>query len=332
MTFSNELMGALIRADISRQVGFSLGLRVNLIGSNAYPVEKLRDKNWVEANGFSASIMDNIHYNYIAQPEDRISPKGLIPQIGEYDKWAIKYGYTYTGNNDFAKEKKTVLGWINKMQATNPKLNFATDIDPNPNNPSDPRALSEDLSNNQAKAGEYAVKNMKIVMANLLSWTREDMDMYDNTARMYDNVMDWWLIVMRNAYTQLGGVREDLKTVEQSGDVYTPVSKEMQKQAMAFLQKEVFQTPTWLLDPTILNKFSKPAKREKVQRFQAETIYQLMKSDRLYKMTAEEMRYGKANMYTLDEMLTDLENSLWSELRTTNPVISANRRSIQKVG
>ena len=130
--------------------------------------------------------------------------------------------------------------------------------------------------------------------------------------------------------TQLGGVREDLKTVEQSGDVYTPVSKEMQKQAMAFLQKEVFQTPTWLLDPTVLNKFSKPAKREKVQRFQAETVYQLMKADRLYKMTAEEMRYGKANIYTLDEMMTDLENSLWSELRTTNPVISANRRSIQK--
>jgi hypothetical protein len=82
MTFSNELMGALIRADISKQVGYSLGLRTNLIASNAYPVEKLRDKNWVEANGFSASIMDNINYNYVAQPEDKISQKGLIPQIG----------------------------------------------------------------------------------------------------------------------------------------------------------------------------------------------------------------------------------------------------------
>ena len=127
MKFSNELMGSLIRADISRQVGYSLGLRNNLIASNAYPVEKLRDKNWVEANGFSASIMDNIHYNYVAQPEDKISQKDLIPQIGEYDKWAIKYGYTYTGNNDFDKEKKTVLSWINKMQTTNPNLKFAAD-------------------------------------------------------------------------------------------------------------------------------------------------------------------------------------------------------------
>jgi hypothetical protein len=122
MTFSNELMGALIRADISKQVGYSLGLKANMIASNAFPVEKLRDKNWVEKNGFSASIMDNIHYNYVAQPGDNVSAKGLIPQIGEYDKWAIKYGYTYTGNNDFDQEKKTVLGWLNKSLASDPRF------------------------------------------------------------------------------------------------------------------------------------------------------------------------------------------------------------------
>jgi hypothetical protein len=154
--------------------------------------------------------------------------------------------------------------------------------------------------------------------------------MYDNTARMYDNVMDWWLIIMRHAFSQLGGVREDLKTVEQPGDVYTPVSKEAQKQAMAFLQKEVFHTPTWLLDPNVLNKISKPAKREKVQRFQVEALYQLMTSNRMYRMNAEEMRYGKQNMYSLDEMLTDIENSLWSELRSAQPVIPADRRTLQK--
>jgi hypothetical protein len=330
MTFSNELMGALIRADISRQVGYSLGLRTNLIGSNAYPVEKLRDKNFVEANGFSASIMDNIHYNYVAQPGDKMSPNGMVPHIGEYDKWAIKYGYTYTGNEDFDQEKKTVLGWINKIQTTNPKLKFSADKDINPNDPSDPRSLSEDLGDNPVKAGEYAINNMKIVMANLLNWTKEDMDMYDNTTRMYDNVMDWWLIIMRHAFSQLGGVREDLKTVEQPGDVYTPVSKEAQKQAMAFLQKEVFHTPTWLLDPNVLNKISKPAKREKVQRFQVEALYQLMTSNRMYRMNAEEMRYGKQNMYSLDEMLTDIENSLWSELRSAQPVIPADRRTLQK--
>jgi hypothetical protein len=112
--------------------------------------------------------------------------------------------------------------------------------------------------------------------------------------------------------------------------VYTLVSKQQQKEAIAFLQKEVFQTPTWLLDPTILNKFSKPAKREKVQRFQEEALYQVMKSDQLYSMDIEEMRYGKANSYTVDEMLTDIENGLWSELKLAQPVINSDRRALQK--
>ena len=37
MKFSDELMGALIRADISRQVGYSLGLKPNLSASSVVP-------------------------------------------------------------------------------------------------------------------------------------------------------------------------------------------------------------------------------------------------------------------------------------------------------
>src|SRR4051794_11373611 len=107
-TFNKQMKGGFIFADNNKQGCYSLGLKANMIASNAFSVEKLRDKNWVEKNGFSASIMDDIHYNYVAQPGDNVSTKGLIPQIGEYDKWAIKYGYTYTGNNDFDQEKKTV--------------------------------------------------------------------------------------------------------------------------------------------------------------------------------------------------------------------------------
>ncbi|HKH60238.1 MAG TPA: zinc-dependent metalloprotease [Flavitalea sp.] len=330
MKFSDELMGALVRADISRQIGGSLGLRMNLAASSAIPVEKLRDQNYLEANSFSGSIMDAIHYNYVAQPGDHISPKGLIPQIGEYDKWAIKYGYTYTGINDFEKEKKEVLGWINKSQIANPGLRFGEANSVSPNDPIMPDAQTEDLGNNAIKASEYGISNMKIVMANILDWTREDMDMYDNAFRMYGNLVDWWGMLARHVYSQVGGIQENLKTVEQYGDVYTPVSKELQKQAVAFLNKEVFQMPTWLVDPHVLNKFNKPAKREMVQRLQENAMYYIMNSGRLYRMSAEAMRFPKEKLYTIDELFTDLEKGLWSELKSPQPVINANRRVIQK--
>ena len=328
--FSNELMGALIRAAICREVGTSLGLRPNLAASNAVPVEKLRDKNWVEANGFSASIMDFIHYNYVAQPGDNLSPKGLIPQIGEYDKWAIKYGYTYTGINDFEAEKKQVQQWVLKAIQAGASLKFSSEKSFNPNDPADPRAQSEDLGNDAVKAGEYGLKNLRIVMTNLLTWTHEDMDMYDNAGAMYDNICDWYGILTRHAYSQLGGVSESLKSVEQGGDVYTLVSKTAQKQAIAFLQKEVFQTPTWLFDPTVLNKIRRPVRKEMIQRLQENALYFCVNSQHLFRMTTETMRWGKEKTYTIDELLTDLNAGLWSELGTKPVVIAANRRALQK--
>jgi hypothetical protein len=167
-------------------------------------------------------------------------------------------------------------------------------------------------------------------MANLLSWTREDMDMYDNASGAYNDVVDWYKILTRHAYTQIGGTYENAKTVEQSGDVYTIVPKEKQRKAIAFLQKEVFQTPTWLLNPDVLNKFSKPVKKEKLIGIQYDALYYVLKPDRLYKMTTETMRYGKENTYTVDELMTDVEKGLWSELNSKPTMIDTYRRSLQK--
>lgn len=106
MKFDDELMGQLIRFVSSHEVGHTLGLRHNMGSSSKTPVEKLRDKKWVEANGHSASIMDYARFNYVAQPEDNINESGLFPRIGDYDKWAIQWGYTYTGQSDVNEDKK----------------------------------------------------------------------------------------------------------------------------------------------------------------------------------------------------------------------------------
>jgi hypothetical protein len=95
MKFDDALMGDLIRFVSSHEVGHTLGLRHNMGSSSRTPVEKLRDKAWVEANGHTASIMDYARFNYVAQPEDNITSKGLYPRIGDYDKWAILWGYKY---------------------------------------------------------------------------------------------------------------------------------------------------------------------------------------------------------------------------------------------
>ncbi|MFI5130731.1 MAG: zinc-dependent metalloprotease [Chitinophagales bacterium] len=325
MKFNDELMGALIRADISRTVGFTLGLKENLGSSSTIPVEKLRDKNWLATHPFNHSIMDYNHYNYVAQPADGVSRNGLIPQIGEYDKWAIKWAYTYTGAKDFETDKKIRLKWITDNVKPGSKLIYMTDQSILPNDPLNPAAQWEDLSSEPVKASEYGVKNLKIAMANLLTWTKVENSTYYPTSDLYYTLCDQFSFLIRHVYSQIGGVREDATKIGLEEDVYAPVPKATQKAAVAFLNKEVFNTPAWLFDPNVMNKWSRPGKKENYQRFQDNAMMYVIHESRLLRMHAATMRFGKEKTYTVDEFMTDLNKGLFAELPTRQTVDSYKR-------
>jgi len=180
MHFSDALMGQLIRFVSSHEVGHTLGLLHNFGSSSATPVEKLRDKKWVEANGHTASIMDYARFNYVAQPEDSISEIGLFPRIGQYDKWAIEWGYRMVPDAKNADDETPVLNkWI--IAHANDKRNWFG----NEMSQEDPRSQSEDLGDNAVKASEYGIKNLKRIMNHLVEWTKEDNEGYDNLQAMH---------------------------------------------------------------------------------------------------------------------------------------------------
>ncbi|SMC87451.1 zinc-dependent metalloprotease [Pedobacter nyackensis] len=330
MKFSNELMGALIRAEISRNVGFNLGLRENLGSSSTIPIAQLRDKKWLEKNPFNHSIMDLNFYNYVAQPEDMISRNGLIPKIGVYDKWAIKWGYTYTGAKDFESDKKIRLKWILDNVKSGSKLWYGTiTAGTNPSDPFDPSVQWADLSNDPIKASEYGVKNLKFAMANLLKWADREGDTYYTTSDLYYTLCDQFSFLIRHVYSNVGGVHTTIKSVEEDGDVFKPVAKATQKAAVAFMNREVFNTPTWIFDPNILNKFSKPAKKEQYQKMQDNALSYLIHSPRLFRMNAATMRYGAEAVYTVDNLFTDLNNGLWAEVKS-HKAVDSYKRILQK--
>lgn len=330
MDFSEELMGALITAEISRTVGYTLGLTDNLASSSTIPLEKLRDKNWLAKNPFNHSIMDYTHYNYVAQPEDKIGREGLIPQIGTYDKWAIKWGYSYTGQNDFEADKKIRLKWIKESVKDGNGLLYGNQpAGIKPTDITDPTAQWEDLSNDPVRAAEYGIKNLKYVMNNLVKWTTTEGNTYYNTSDLYYTLVSQYAFFMRHAFTQIGGIQENIKSIEQKGDVFVPVAKDVQRAAIAFLNKEVLNTPQWIFNPDILNKFRKPAKKEEVTKMQEDVLLHLLSPARLARMNAVSMRYNKDIAYSVDEMLTDLTSGLFAELNS-NQVVEGNKRYLQK--
>ena len=320
--FDDELMGNLIRFVSSHEVGHTLGLRHNMGSSSKTPVEKLRDKQWVEANGHSASIMDYARFNYVAQPEDNINQSGLFPRIGDYDKWAIKWGYTYTGVGDEA-DKKINNKWIIDALSKSDRVWFGGE-----GFNADPRAQSEDLSDNAVKASEYGIKNLQVIIKNLPEWTKEEGDRYENLNDMYGQLVSQFNRYMGHVAKNIGGVNETFKSIEEPGDVYTPTPVDMQKSAMNFLQTQLFTTPKWILDNTILNKVSSPIANERLQSIQTNVLKSLLEKGRLYSLITSTTRYGNAT-YSLHDMMEDTRKGIFAEL-TSKKATDVYRRNLQK--
>ena len=90
---SEEEMGEYLRYVISHELAHALGYPHNQRGNTAYDVEDLRDPEFTREFGNSASIVGRTRFNYVAQPED--GEVRIHRSVGEYDAWAIKWGYSY---------------------------------------------------------------------------------------------------------------------------------------------------------------------------------------------------------------------------------------------
>jgi hypothetical protein len=321
MKFDDALMGDLIRFVSSHEVGHTIGLRHNMGSSSKTPVEKLRDKEWVEKYGHTASIMDYARFNYVAQPEDNISRKGLYPRIGEYDEWAIEWGYRWTDKTEEEDRKESNRLVVDRL-SKNPRLWFGGEGFGN-----DPRAQTEDLSDNSMKASEYGIRNLKRIVKNLPEWTKEEGDRYQNLNEIYGQVIGQYNRYVGHVIRNIGGVQETFKSVEESGNVYEPTLKSTQKQSVAWLHNFVFTTPEWLLDKNILNKISDPVNNN-INILQSGVLTSLLSVSRLNRMMESTNRFGK-NTYSVLELMDDLKSGIWKEL-SSGKATDMYRRNLQK--
>lgn len=321
MHLDDELMGKLIRAVASHEVGHALGLMHNFGASSSVPVEKLRDKEWVEANGFCPSIMDYARFNYVAQPEDSIGHDGLISRIGEYDMWAIEWGYRWFPNASAEEERATLNKWIIE-KSKNPALRFGSELSPD-----DPRSQSEDLGDNAMLAGEYGIKNLKRTIPNLIEWTREEHEGYSGLSETYLAVTRQFDNYIGHVLRNIGGTYETHKTSDQPGPVYEPVPVHLQKDALKFLDRHIFNAPVWLLDTAILSRISiTPA--QIIGTPQEMVLSDLLGMNTFNDLVNAQNMYGD-KAYKLLDYFNDLNGMVWRELDNFETV-DTYRRMLQR--
>ncbi|MBO0590563.1 zinc-dependent metalloprotease [Cellulophaga sp. E16_2] len=320
--FKNEVMGRLIRFVSSHEVGHTLGLPHNMGSSVAYPVDSLRSAAFTKKYGTAPSIMDYARFNYVAQPGDE--GVALMPEIGIYDKYAINWGYRPISDKNAEEEKPVLDQWI-LAHAGDPLYRFghqqAGDV-------VDPSSQTEDLGDDAVKASTYGIANLKRIVPNLAIWIAEDGKKYDDLGTLYEQVLSQYNRYMGHVSNNIGGVYENYKTFDQEGAVYTPVTKERQKNSLAFVQKELFATPEWLLDQNIFNKIEYSGSVERLRSIQVRTLDNILSLGKIARIIENETINGK-DAYALTEMMKDVRTGIWSELSRGNK-IDTYRRNLQK--
>ncbi len=322
LEFDDKLMGELIRFVSSHEVGHTLGLRHNFGSSSAYPVEKLRDAAWVKEHGHAASIMDYARFNYVAQPGDGISGPDLYPKINYYDKWAIEWGYKLIPDATSAQAERPMLNqWI-LAKADDPKYWFGTE-----SNPDDPRSQSEDLGNDAMLASTYGIKNLQYILPNLRSWATLPNRDYEDLGTMYGEVVTQFGRYAGHVAKNVGGIFETPKTREQEGLVYQAVPAQQQLKALEFLNKQVFATPTWLIDYQVADLSGKDPV-QLIGRVQQSALSRLLSQRVLANLVYYQERSGKGTL-EVNRFFTTLRNGVWTELSSRKP-IDVYRRNLQR--
>lgn len=314
----DELMGDAMRFVACHEVGHSLGLRHNMMGSWAFPTDSLRSRAFTDRmNSTASSIMDYARFNYVAQPGDGV--KVLSPHIGPYDVFAIEYGYRWYGKETPEEEKSLLADFLAKHTDRLYKYSEAQDV----RDAVDPRAQNEDLGDDAIRSSQLGIANLKRIVPEIIRWTTtgEKGQTYEEASRLYYAVINQWNNYLYHVLANIGGMYLENTTVGDGQKTYTFVEKERQQAALQFLLDEVLTYPKWLFD-TEVGEYTyllrstplgvvENAPTQVLKNAQSYILWDLLGNNRLMRMLENESVNGR-QAFTAVQLMDGLHRSIFA--------------------
>jgi Met-zincin/Domain of unknown function (DUF5117)/Domain of unknown function (DUF5118) len=322
----DDLMGDLLTYVVTHEVGHSLGFPHNFKASSQYPFEKIRDKAWVKKMGHVSTLMDYCRFNYVAQPEDGFEPADLVPKLGPYDIFAVKWGYTpIPGAKTSDDEKATLNTWL-KPQEKEPWLRFST-----PGTSGiDPGDQTEAVGDaDPVKATTLGTKNLQRVLGLLPKAALKEGEDLKELSHLYDAVWGQWRRELGHVTVLVGGYDTENKHGGQTGGRFTPVAVARQAEAVKFLSGAVLKTPTWILDSALLAKLEPGSGQMRLLSAQRGILGALLDRARLSRLEEQEAQLGEKS-YAIGQLLADLRSGIFTELTGAAPKVDPYRRNLQR--
>jgi hypothetical protein len=287
--------------------------------SSSYEVEDYRKADFTKTQGISATIMDYARFNYIAQPED----KGVryIRKMGPYDDYAVNWGYRILPNAKSPEDEVSTLNqWI-EAKAGDLRYRFG-----NQGTTFDPSSQTEDIGNDPVRAGNYAMKNLKIVAKNLADWTSKKTNNYDDLIELNDELLSSWSRYVGHVVTSVGGYYERYSKPNQQVATYIVVPKTKQQGATKWLLEHAFSDVQWLVNKEVVTH-QMMGYSEKIRGLQVYHLNRLLSFETLARL--DNSSHLEANYYKAVEFCKDLRVGLWSEIGSATK-IEVYRRNLQK--
>lgn len=304
-SLDDATMSLLVQAWVTQQTGRLLGLRPNAGASWGNRLSDVRNNQWLSANAFNGSAMDEALINYVVQPEDKVAPASLLAKVSAADGLLISWGYS-----EPAPAVATVVGKVVM-----------------PDEQTDARSQLGDVGNDAVKAASLGIGNLRSVAPHLLEWTRQPGVGYQKAAGLYNTLVEQYRKYLRYVENQLGGIYIDAKNSDQPGARFSFVPPATQQAALQFLSKEVLQTPLWLNDTALYAQAD--ISFDMVTTVQKDVLNGLLDLTVLAKLLVvrdnNPTAYWEPSAY-----LQALSAAVFSELGTHSE-ITVHRRELQKV-
>ncbi len=316
----DSLIGDAARFVACHEMGHSLGLRHNMMGSWTYPTDSLRSETFTSrVKGTSASIMDYARFNYVAQPGDGV--RYMSPHIGPYDLFAIEYGYRWYP--DAETEKQGLAHLLNTHRGRLYKYSDAQEA----RGAIDPRAMSEDLGDDAMKSATYSIKNLKQIVPQIVEWTREKdcvpgTQSYYEASKLYTGVLFQYSLYAYHVLANVGGMYVDYVNVDDGQKSYNFVPKETQRRAVEFLLDEYLEYPAWIFNPEIADytyfiKRSLEGAYEQSPNVAYKTnvnylFWDMLDNHRLARMFENEFKNGREKAFTVTELMDILHKRIFA--------------------
>lgn len=305
----DELLGKAIRDVTARQVGHTLGLARNIGASSAIPVDSLRSPSFTRRYGITPSIMDNVNFNYVAQPGDVERGVKMTPNdLGVYDHYAIKWLYTPIPEADNPDDEVPVLRkWI-ADKIDDPMYRYReydsnSSQDPN----SHPNVLGL-LGSDRVKAARYAIRNLRYVFEHMNAWVDgEDEDYRFRTDINFSviNIEFYWY--WRHVLANIGGIYQQRKYEGDPFPAFEVVPEAEQRRSLTFLL-EALEATSWMNNERInreMNDINGDVQNRTVSVLFPYTLRWGVERIKV----SQQKAYG--NTYTQQDFLNDVFNYVW---------------------